>query len=98
MDASDDRKKLQRIPVLAPGCRLRDVGGGSEGAILIPEGLLKLSPMGLGIVRLVDGHVSLSALVDQLCVRFPSEDRRKIEAETCAFLEGLHLKRALNWK
>src|SRR4051812_7367096 len=72
-------------PFFNRGCRLRE----SDAVVLIPEGILKLSPGGLRVLRLCDGERSVSMILEELKAGHPGELSKKIEAETLAFLGRL---------
>lgn len=82
-------------PVLSKGCRLRESTG--DVCVMIPEGILKLSPGGLRVLKLCDGSKNISTLIAELKSQHAKEDAHKIETETMAFLERLAAKRVLTF-
>lgn len=72
-------------PRLNRGCRLRD----DLPAVLIPEGMLKLSSGGLRVLRLCDGERAVSAIITELQASHPGTASETIDRETRGFLRQL---------
>jgi coenzyme PQQ biosynthesis protein PqqD len=85
-----------RVPRLAPGCRLNEAGG-PEDLLLIPEGALRLKGPARTIVELCDGERRLSDIVEELQRRYPSAQPAKIETEAVALLARLRDRGALEY-
>jgi len=83
------------IPKLLRGCRLTSDNRHGD-VLLVPEGMLRLSTSAKSIVQLFDGVKPVSDIVDILCERFPSIERKKIENDVCVFIEQLYVKRFLD--
>jgi pyrroloquinoline quinone biosynthesis protein D len=77
-----------RVPRLAPGCRLR-VAEGQEDVLLIPEGALRLKGPARAIIELCDGQRALRHILEELTERYPSDDATRIETEVMALLGRL---------
>jgi len=77
-----------RVPRLAPGCRL-NAAGGPEDLLLIPEGALRLKGPARAIVELCDGERTLAGIVEELQRRYPSAQPAIIETEAVALLARL---------
>ena len=77
-----------RVPRLAPGCRLGNAEG-QENLLLIPEGALRLKGPARGIVELCDGERALRQIIEELTRRYPSDDATRIETEVIALLGRL---------
>jgi len=82
------------VPRLRPGCRL-NAPGGAEDLLLIPEGALRLKGPARGIVELCDGSRPWSAILEELTLRYPSEDAARIEADAVALLTRLRDRGAM---
>jgi pyrroloquinoline quinone biosynthesis protein D len=84
-------------PCLALGCRLSEAL--EPGAtLLMPERAMRLNGPGLHIVRRCDGQHTVQDIVHELQALYASAEPAKIEQETCAFLEQLHERRAVDFK
>jgi pyrroloquinoline quinone biosynthesis protein D len=86
---------LNQRPALKRGCRLSTTA--SEPTLLIPEGVLRLQGPGRAILELCDGNRTLAAVIQDLKTSFPSADPSQIEADVCAFLNGLVAKGAVEF-
>lgn len=83
-----------RVPRLAPGCRLRPPaeavpGAAAPGLLLIPEGAVRLNPTALAILERCNGERPLSELIADLQRQYPLEDAARIAREALALLERL---------
>jgi len=85
-----------RVPRLAPGCRL-STAEGQEDLLLIPEGALRLKGPARAIVELCDGERALRQIVQELTERYPSDDATRIETEVVALLARLRDRGALEY-
>lgn len=77
-----------RIPRLAPGCRL-NAAGGAEDLLLIPEGALRLKGPARAIVELCNGQRTLAEILTELQRVFPTAQPARIETEAVALLARL---------
>jgi coenzyme PQQ biosynthesis protein PqqD len=77
-----------RVPRLAPGCRL-GTAEGQQDLLLIPEGALRLKGPARAIVELCNGERALRDIVTELTARYPSDDASRIETEVVALLQRL---------
>ena len=84
-------------PRLARGCRLSEARG-QEATLLMPEGALRLNGPGLKIIESCNGAWTISEILKELEVVFPSADARRLEEDTLGFLEALHEKRVLDFE
>jgi coenzyme PQQ biosynthesis protein PqqD len=64
---------------------------------MVPEGALRLNPVGAKILRLCDGK-TFGELVSDLRREFPAASAEQVEQDTAAFLERLHDRRALDYE
>jgi pyrroloquinoline quinone biosynthesis protein D len=85
-----------RVPRLAPGCRL-NAAGGPEDLLLIPEGALRLKGPARAIVELCDGERTLAGIVEELQRRYPSAQPATIETEAVALLARLRDRGVLEY-
>ena len=85
-----------RVPRLAPGCRLGSAEG-QEDVLLIPEGALRLKGPARAIVQLCDGERALREIVEELVQRYPSDDAARIETEVIALLTRLRDRGVLEY-
>jgi pyrroloquinoline quinone biosynthesis protein D len=85
-----------RVPRLAPGCRL-NAAGGPEDLLLIPEGALRLKGPARAIVELCNGERTLADIVVELRRRYPSAEPARIETEAVALLARLRERGALEY-
>ena len=85
-----------RVPRLAPGCRL-NAAGGPEDLLLIPEGALRLKGPARTIVELCDGERTLAEIVVELQRHYPSAQPARIETEALALLARLRDRGALEY-
>lgn len=84
---------LDKIPVLNRGCRWRE--DKSTPALMIPEGMVKLSAGGVRVLRLCDGSKNISQILTELKSQHASDLSQKIEMDTVTFLKRLSEKRVL---
>jgi pyrroloquinoline quinone biosynthesis protein D len=56
------------VPRLRPGVRLRILDDGS--ALLVPEGVVTLTPTGAAVVEAIDGRRDVAAIVALMSERF----------------------------
>ncbi len=85
-----------RVPRLAPGCRL-NAAGGPEDLLLIPEGALRLKGPARTIVELCDGERTLADIVEELQRHYPSAQPARIETEAVALLARLRERGVLEY-
>lgn len=85
-----------RVPRLAPGCRL-GTAEGQEDLLLIPEGALRLKGPARAIVDLCNGERALRQIVEELARRYPSDDATRIETEVIALLGRLRDRGVLEY-
>lgn len=85
-----------RVPRLAPGCRLNAVGS-PEDLLLIPEGALRLKGPARTIVELCNGERTLSEIFAELQRHYPSAEPARIETEAVALLARLRDRGALEY-
>jgi pyrroloquinoline quinone biosynthesis protein D len=57
------------VPRLRPGVRLRALDDGSC-ALLVPEGVVTLTPTGAAVVESIDGRLDVAAIVALMRERF----------------------------
>ncbi len=77
-----------RVPRLAPGCRLNPAGG-AEDLLLIPEGALRLKGPARAIVELCDGQRTLAEIISELQRTYPTAQPARIETEAVALFARL---------
>ena len=77
-----------RVPRLAPGCRL-NAAGGAEDLLLIPEGALRLKGPARAIVELCDGRRTVTEIITELQRTYPTAQPPRIEMEAVALLARL---------
>jgi pyrroloquinoline quinone biosynthesis protein D len=85
-----------RVPRLAPGCRL-NAAGGSEDLLLIPEGALRLKGPARTIVELCNGERTLADILEELQRHYPSAQPARIETEAEALLARLRDRGVLEY-
>lgn len=85
-----------RVPRLAPGCRL-NAAGGPEDLLLVPEGALRLKGPARAIVELCNGERTLADIVEELQRHYPSAEPARIETEAVALLARLRERGALEY-
>ena len=85
-----------RVPRLAPGCRL-NAAGGPEDLLLIPEGALRLKGPARAIVELCNGQRTLADIVEELQRHYPSAQPARIETEAVALLARLRERGVLEY-
>jgi pyrroloquinoline quinone biosynthesis protein D len=88
--------ELNRVPRLAPGCRL-NAAGSPEDLLLVPEGALRLKGPARTIVELCNGERTLSEIVAELQRHYPSTEPGRIETEAVALLSRLRDRGALEY-
>jgi pyrroloquinoline quinone biosynthesis protein D len=88
--------ELNRVPRLAPGCRL-NAAGSPEDLLLVPEGALRLKGPARTIVELCNGERTLSEIVAELQRHYPSTEPARIETEAAALLSRLRDRGALEY-
>jgi hypothetical protein len=86
---------FQKRPALGKGCRLSKRTN-EEQMLLLPEGIVKLSPGGLRVVLLIDGQRTVSDILTHLQMDQPPSLHGQIKSETISFLEGLAACRAID--
>jgi len=57
------------VPRLRPGVRLRALDDGTS-ALLVPEGVVTLTPTGAAVVESIDGRRDIAAIVALMLERF----------------------------
>ncbi len=85
-----------RVPRLAPGCRL-NAAGGPEDLLLIPEGALRLKGPARTIVELCNGERTFADIVEELQRHYPSAQPDRIETEAVALLARLRDRGVLEY-
>jgi len=88
--------ELNRVPRLAPGCRL-NAAGSPEDLLLVPEGALRLKGPARTIVELCNGERTLSEIVAELQRHYPSTEPARIETEAVELLSRLRDRGALEY-
>ncbi len=58
----------ESVPRLQPGVRLR--AGGAEAMLLVPEGVVRLSPTAAAIIEAMDGSRTVAAITALMAERF----------------------------
>lgn len=81
-------------PRLAVGCRM---GEGKDGALLVPEGILRLKGTALDILRLCDGRHTYAEILSEMQGRYQSTDPGQMEREIESFLNRLHQRRVVDF-
>ncbi len=81
-------------PVLARGCRLREVEG-QQPTLQIPEGQIKMTGSGLEIIKLCDGERTVAQIVHLLTEKYATAPKEKIQQETLSFLQRLNERAVL---
>ncbi len=76
------------VPKLARGVRLRRDEAREQWVLLAPERVLQPDPVGVEILRKVDGVRTFTVIVDELAAAFTA-DRTRIATDVGAFLAGL---------
>lgn len=76
------------IPRLARGVRLRHDQVRGVWMLLAPERVLQPDPVGVEILKRIDGTRSLGAIVDDLMTAFVAE-RERVAGDVTVFLAGL---------
>jgi hypothetical protein len=64
---------------------------------MVPEGALRLNPVGVKILRLCDGK-TFGELVKELRRDFPQAAGEQVEQDTAAFLDRLHNRRVVDYE
>ncbi len=82
-------------PRLAAGCRWATQG--QDQVVLYPEGMIRLEGPGRVILELCDGQKTFAQIVTQLATQFVGADAAVISAEAGTFLDGLRLKRIVDY-
>ena len=85
-----------RVPRLAPGCRL-NAPGTPEDLLLIPEGALRLKGPARRIVELCNGERTLADILEELQRHYPSAQPARIETEAVALLSRLRERGVLEY-
>jgi len=82
-------------PRLAAGCRW--AAQGEEPVVLYPEGMIRLQGPGRAVLELCDGQKTFADIVGQLSNTFVGADSALIREEAGAFLDGLRVKRIVDY-
>src|SRR5690606_4861599 len=85
------------VPRLSPGVRLREDTARGGWVLLGPERVLQPDPIAVEILKRVDGHKDLQAIVDELVQDFSAE-RSLIERDVRLCLTGLAEKGLLEFQ
>jgi pyrroloquinoline quinone biosynthesis protein D len=85
----DDKK----IPVLARGCRM-----GKDAQLLVPEGLIKLSPSAARIIELCDGQRTVAGIISTLQSEYDNTASDQIRSDVTEYLAQLVIKKAVELK
>ena len=83
-------------PRLAVGCRVRE-GEDGAGALLVPEGVLRLKGTAIDILRLCDGRRTYAEILLEMQGRYPSADSKQMEQEIESFLSRLQQRRVIDF-
>ena len=76
-------------PTLAPKARLRWDRRGERYMLLYPERGLVLTPTAADVVKLCTGEHTVSAIVDQLAVKYAGDSRESVERDVLTFLDRM---------
>ena len=83
-------------PRLAVGCRVRE-GEDGAGALLVPEGVLRLKGTAIDILRLCDGRRTFAEILVEMESRYQSADPKQMEQEIESFLSRLQQRRVIDF-
>ena len=83
------------LPRLAAGCRWSP--NSDEGAILFPEGAIKVQGTGRNILEYCDGRRTFAEIVNELQKCYSASDPAKIREDVGKFLEALQQKRIVDY-
>jgi len=83
-------------PRLAVGCRVRE-GEDGVGALLLPEGVLRLKGTAIDILRLCDGRRTYAEILAEMQGRYQSADPKQMEQEIESFLNRLQQRRVIDF-
>ncbi len=86
--------KAGDVPRLPRGVRLRFDATRDSHVLLAPERAFNIDAIAVTVLELVDGHRSVSQIVDLLAERF-NEGRAVIESDVVAMLDDLVKKRVV---
>lgn len=76
------------VPKFARGVRFREDTARGQWVVLAPERVFQPDPIGVEILKKVDGARSIGVIVDELAAAF-SVDRARVAADVDTFLAGL---------
>lgn len=76
------------VPKFARGVRFRQDEARGQWVLLAPERVFQPDPIGVEILKKVDGVRSIDIIVDELATAF-SVDRARVAADVDTFLAGL---------
>jgi pyrroloquinoline quinone biosynthesis protein D len=88
--------ELDRVPRLAPGCRLNEKNQ-QPRTLLMPERALRLNGPSLEIVERCDGRHTVQQIVADLQKLYSKAAPEKVESDILGYLALLHEQRALDF-
>jgi coenzyme PQQ biosynthesis protein PqqD len=88
--------ELDRVPRLAPGCRLNEKNQ-QPRTLLMPERALRLNGPSLEIVERCDGAHTVQQIVADLQKLYSKAAPEKVESDILGYLKLLHEQRALDF-
>lgn len=83
-------------PRLAAGCRWAEAEG-EERTLLFPEGAIRLRGTGRDILERCDGEHTVQQIVNELQVRYRTDDAARIANDVSSFLQELRQKRIVDF-
>ena len=84
-------------PRLARGCRISEQTG-QESTLLMPEGVMRLNPPGMKILRQCDGQRTFAEIVNALQGEFAAAAPERVAEDTAVFLERLQQRRVVDYE
>lgn len=90
----DSALPAEAVPVIPRGVRLHHDHVRDGWVLLAPERTIRLDPIGLAILRQIDGTASLSQIVAALAEAYDAAPEQ-ITGDVDAFLQGLMERRIL---
>jgi coenzyme PQQ biosynthesis protein PqqD len=88
--------ELDRVPRLAPGCRLNEKNQ-QPRTLLMPERALRLNGPSLEIVERCDGAHTVQQIIADLQKLYSKAAPEKVESDILGYLKLLHEQRALDF-
>jgi len=89
--------ELDRVPRLAPGCRLNEKNQ-QPRTLLMPERALRLNGPSLEIVERCDGRHTVQQIIVDLQKLYSKAAPEKVESDILGYLALLHEQRALDFQ